>query len=70
VTEPVIHAAMPDAERSLRHIGRTYAVCRVWAHDIYVRETLVAHGQRFLPKAVNCGNCWARVGEGKLRKVA
>ena len=61
---------MPGAERSPRHTGRTYAVCRVWAHDIYVRPVLMAHGRMFLPVAVTCGNCWKRYREGKLRLVA
>ena len=65
--EPVVHAAMPGAERSTQHTGRTYAVCRVWAHDIYVRPVVVAYQRPVLPARVNCGNCWKRYREGKVR---
>lgn len=67
---PVVHAAMPGAERSPRHTGRTYAVCRVWAHDIFVRPVIAVGERVILPVRVNCRNCWKRFREGKVRAAA
>lgn len=65
---PIVHAAMPETERSSAHLGRTKAFCLVWAHDLYVREFGVAQGVRYMPNSVGCGNCWARWKRTPWRK--
>jgi hypothetical protein len=57
---PKVHVAFPGVPKSSRHIGRTYAFCFAWAHDTHVREFGRAHGAPYMPRGVDCQNCWSR----------